>query len=80
MLLQFKKRHAIIEILEPRYYDRKVLIACHKVQEKNYIRILKGAYAGEYFISGVVASAYDIQSNGKINCYAVPISQLERRE
>lgn len=77
MLLQFKKRHTVIPIIEPRYHDRTVLIATHKVGERNKVIIEKGAYAGEYFVSGVVASAYPIQSNGRINCYCVPLSQLE---
>lgn len=80
MLLSFKKRHAVIDIWEPKYSTREVLIATHKVMERNRIKIMKGAYAGEYFISGVVASAYPVQSNGKINVYAVPLSQLERLE
>lgn len=78
MLLTFKKRHSVINIWEPRYHDRKVLIATHKVAERNKIIIEKGSYKGEYFVSGVVASAYHPVSNGKIMCYPVPISQLER--
>lgn len=80
MLLSFKKRYTVIKIWEPLYHKRAVLIATHKVGERNKVIIEKGAYAGEYFVSGVVASAYPIQSNGRINCYAVPISQLERLE
>lgn len=80
MLLTFKKRYAVLDIKEPRYHDRVVLLATHKIQERNRINILQGAYKGTYFISGVVATAYPIQSNGKINCYAVPLSQLERLE
>lgn len=80
MLLQFKKRHAVLDIKEPRYHDRTVLLACHKIMERNRVHIMQGAYAGEYFISGVVASAYPIQSNGRINVYAVPLGQLERLE
>lgn len=66
-----------IEIWEPRYHDRTVLVATHKINERNKIRILKGAYKGDYFISGIAAKSYPIQSNGRINCYAIPLSQLE---
>lgn len=80
MLLSFKKRYTTISVWEPRYHDRKVLIATHKVGERNKVIIEKGAYAGTYFLPGVVASACYIGSNGKISCYEVPLSLLEREE
>jgi hypothetical protein len=76
--LTFSRRWIIIPVWEPRYHDRKVLLATYKIGEKNKVKILKGAFKGEYFISGVVASSYEIVSNGRIPCYAVPLSQLEK--
>lgn len=72
------KRWSVITIWEPRYHDKKVLIATRKVVDRNKILITKGAFRGEYFLAGGVARSYPIVSNGKINCYAVPLSQLER--
>lgn len=78
MLLSFKKRYCDIRIWEPRYHDRKVLIDTRKVGERNKVIIEKGAFAGEYFLPGVVATACYVGSNGKIPCYEVPLSFLER--
>ena len=78
MLLSFKNRYATIRVWEPRYHDRKVLIATRKVAARNKVIIEKGAYAGTYFLPGVVATACYEGSNGKIPCYEVPLSLLER--
>ena len=78
MPLRFKKHHALLEIKEPRYYDRKVLLAKYKVLERNTIKIMRGAYAGEYRMSGIAIRSYPVVSNGVIDCYAVPLDKLER--
>lgn len=72
------KRWSVIHVWEPRYHDGKVLIATRKIVDRNKIIIDKGAYAGEYFLAGEVAKSSPIQSNGKINCYAVDLEQLEK--
>lgn len=71
------KRWSEIRIWEPRYHDKKVLIATRKVVDRNRVVIERGAYAGEYFVAGAVAKSSPIVSNGKISCYAVDLVQLE---
>lgn len=68
----------VIEIWEPRWHDRKVLIATRKVWEQNIIRFTKtGAYKGDYILSGEEIKKYPVGTNGKIPCYEVPLSEFE---
>jgi len=78
MLLTFKNKYSIIPILDPRYHDRVVLVAARKVAEKNKVVIKNGAFAGTYFLPGVVATACKLGTNGRIPCYEVPLSLLEK--
>lgn len=82
MLLSFKKRYTVIKIWEPKYSTREVIIKAGKIGERNKIEIAKGAYAGTYFLSGVVATAYQPRpqktSKGVFMFYYIPLSQLER--
>ena len=70
----------MIDIIEPRYHDRKVLIAKYKVYKgrQNVIRILRGAYKGRYRMSGIAITSYPIESNGVIPVYAVPLDKLDK--
>ena len=75
----------MIEIWEPRYKDRKVLIAKYRIPcgTDFKIRIKKGAYKGIYLVrnSVVVSSAEEkmkARSGADIAIRAVPIEQLER--
>jgi hypothetical protein len=68
-----------IEIWQPRWKDKKVLIAKYKVQTNNKIiftktKTLEGK---EYFITAEKISKYPIEDNGKIACYAVPLDDLD---
>lgn len=66
----------MIEIWAPRWHDKKVLIAKHKVHGgENKIRFTKTKqYDGKIFrVDGERLSSYPIESNGKIQCYAVPL-------
>lgn len=74
------KRWAILDIWEPKYSTMEVLLATRKIGERNRVNIQKGAYKGQYFVSGDIVRSCPIQSNGKISVYAVPLSQLEREE
>ena len=67
-----------IEIWEPRYRDRTVLIAKHKVETHNLIVFTKAkALAGhEYYLAGETIRAYPLETNGKIDCYAVQMDAL----
>lgn len=71
-----------IEIWQPRYKDRKVLIACYKAREHNKIVFTKAKHlAGqEFYISGKSLRGYIVEDNGKIPCYAVPLDDLEPLE
>ena len=67
-----------IEIWQPRWHDRVVLIATHKVRENNTIVFTKTkAYEGqEFHISGAEIRKHDKDTNGKIDCYAVPLNKI----
>lgn len=82
MQLTFNKRYNTIHIFEPKYSTREVIIKADKICERNKVIIDKGAYAGTYFLSGVVATAYQPRpqttSKGVHMFYYIPISQLEK--
>lgn len=67
-----------IEIWQPRYKDRKVLLACHKVAAHNKVVFTKAKHleGQEYYIAGSVANTYPKETNGKIMCFAVPLEEL----
>lgn len=66
----------MIEIMQPRWKDRTVLIATYKVgRGKNLVRFTKtkslpDIYSCDY--KDIVKCP--TQSNGRIECYAVPLS------
>ena len=71
----------VIEIWEPRYKDNVCLIAMYKVRsEENYIRFTKAKHlAGMTFMcEGYNIKQYPLETNGKIECYAVPMDKLVR--
>lgn len=68
-----------IEIWQPRWHDRTVLIARHKVGQDNVIVFTKTkSLPGAWRVSGDVVRQYPLETNGKIPCYAVPLDALER--
>ena len=70
----------LIEIWQPRYHDKKALIATFRVcSGDNYIKFTKDKrLAGKiYKCSGDVIRKCPIESNGKIACFAVPMENLE---
>lgn len=78
MKLAKSEKISTIEIWQPRWKDRVVLIATFKVGEHNAIRFTKTPTMPEtYYVSGEKARTFPVESNGKIGCYAVPISELE---
>lgn len=71
----------VIEIWQPRWKDRVVLIAKYKVGTHNEIVFTKTpSLEGSFYISGVNASKYPIETNGKLACYAIPLDDLEKLE
>ena len=72
----------MIEICAPRWRDRVALIAKYKVTPGvNKIQFTKaGSYNGIYSVDGEVIRKSPIDTNGRIDCYAVPLDELERVE
>lgn len=67
----------MIEILQPRWHDRKVLIATYKVGEHNHIKFINTKNMPDiYYVSGRVIRKYPKESNGTIDCYSVPLGEL----
>lgn len=73
----------MIEIWTPRYHDNVVLIATYKVKNgENRIQFTKANH-----LKGMTFKAMGedirncpIDTNGRIECFAVPMSMLERVE
>ena len=63
----------------PRYKDRKVLIACYKVGVNNKIVFTKAKHLEnkEYYMSGEKIKTYPKTTNGTVECYEVPLDDLE---
>ena len=70
------------EIFNPRYRDKTVLLACHKVGQHNEIKFIKAKHLkeGSYYVSGDVARNSPQDTNGTISVYAVPLDKLEPLE
>jgi hypothetical protein len=67
-----------IEIWQPRWKDRRVLIAKHKVGTHNKITFTKAkSLPEEYYLSGKTIQSYPIGFNGKLEVYEVPMGELE---
>jgi len=73
---------SLIEIWQPRYKDRVVLIAKYKVKDFNKIIFTKAKHLKdmEFGMSGKEISSYPVEDNGKIACYAVPLDVLLERK
>ena len=70
----------MIEIWEPRWKDRQVLISKFKVRDGvNYIKFTKAkCFLGKVFkIEGKEIRKCPLGTNGKISCYEVPLDLLE---
>ena len=69
----------MIEIWQPKWKTHEVLIACHKVSRgKNLIKFTKvKAYPDIYELDGDAIMSCPVQSNGRIDCYAVPLYMLK---
>jgi hypothetical protein len=73
---------AFFQIFEPRWHDRKVLLAAHKVGTHNKIKFTRAKSLGvkPYYVSGAKVKKFKKESNGTIDCYSVPLSDLEPLE
>jgi hypothetical protein len=69
-----------IEIWQPRYSTKSVLVATHKIAiGVNYITFTKdkSLFGNIYKIDGNKARTYPKQPNGSIEVYEIPMSELE---
>lgn len=67
-----------IPVWHPRYHDNKVLIATKKVRAHNRIIFTKAKslLGKEFYISSERIKKYPKESNGVLQCYAVPLEDL----
>lgn len=80
-MFKVRQRKANISVWQPRWHDRKVLVAQYKVKKgMNIIKITEGAAQGKYQMSEVAIRSYPLETNGAILCYALPLEKLERIE
>lgn len=66
-----------IHIIDPRWHDRKVLIAKHKVGLHNIIEFEAKSLPDPYYASYSDITSYPLGTNGKIPCYIVPLDDLQ---
>lgn len=70
----------VIEVWAPRYHDRVALVAVRKVKDgTNYLRFTKAPSMGKglYSFDGtVVRRECELDTNGKIPCFAIPLYML----
>ena len=70
----------VIEIWQPRWHDRVVLVDVKKVREgTNYIRFTKAPSLGKglwKFDGTLVRRECELDSNGKLECFAIPLYML----
>jgi hypothetical protein len=68
----------LIQIWQPRWKDRKVLIAKFRVGTHNEIVFTKTkSMPDKYYLSGETIKKYPLETNGRIQCYAVHMDELE---
>lgn len=68
-------------IWQPRWRDKKVLLAAFKVGTHNLITFTKApTYPDTYYVSGEKVRACTKGNNGKIPTYEVPLDYLELLE
>lgn len=77
----------MIEIWEPRYRDRTVLIAAYRLRdgEDAHIKITKGYYAGNYTvpkeaIKTAVREKMETRKGGDITVVVIPLANLVKED
>lgn len=68
-----------LEIWHPRYHDKVVLLAKHKIGAHNEIIFTKAPSMGDnhFYVSGAEVRSCPTETNGTIACYAVPMAMLK---
>lgn len=72
----------VFEIYQPRWKDRTVLLAKYKVQMHNVIKFKYAKSMGTepYYLHWNDIKNCSIESNGKLDCYCVPLDKLSKLE
>lgn len=70
-----------LEVFEPRYHDKTALLNGPKVKRATtqWVRVKftkAKSMEGDWVVSRSKVMKYPLQSNGTIQCYAVPLSEL----
>ncbi len=71
----------LFQINQPRWHDKTVLLAKYRVGQHNEV-IFRYArnYPDSYYLSGEEIKQHPIETNGTIECYAIPLNKLELLE
>lgn len=71
----------MIEIWEPRYHDKVVLVAAHRVKYPMEIKITKGAYQGEYVVNegDYKHDKMKTKSGQLMDMVCIPLDRLEKK-
>lgn len=76
-----------VEIFEPRYHDRRVLVSRKKVKDSNnkwilinFTKTKSPEFAGDWVISKRKSLTYPVESNGVIDVLAIPFDHLDQLE
>lgn len=78
MLLSRTTPAQVIDVWQPRWRDKVVLIASWKVGTHNEITFSRTKSMPEtYYLSGETIRACPMDTNGSVGCYAVPMDKLE---
>jgi hypothetical protein len=81
MKLSIREIAKELDVKEPRYHGIvSLMLAKYKIDKPgrhNIITVLKGAYAGKYYIDTRVANMFPQETNGRILCYVIPIDVFQ---
>ena len=84
MKLSIREIAREIEIREPRYHGViSLMLAKYKVDKPGrhiIVTVLKGKYAGRYYIDTKVANMFPQETNGRILCYVIPMDVFKPYE
>lgn len=70
---------SVIEIWQPRWKDRVILVSKYKIGVHNQIEFTKTkSLPDKYYLSWADITNSPLETNGKIPCYAVSIDKLKR--
>lgn len=75
----------VFEIWQPRYHDKKVLLKAKKIKDAKttYLKIKFSkapSMEGDWVISKQKAMGFPLETNGTIQCRAIPLNELQPLE